>query len=311
MSIFWLLAAFGSGAFATAIGGVESFVLTGVFAIVGTCISMGAAMLGVGGELTAGLSGIAGNVAFGMFGPHIAFAGAVAGAAYAKKAGKLENGADIVTPVSSCNDPMALIVGGIFGVIGYLFKLFVVDKLFAGTISTKLVTDGPGFTVFCSAIVVRLIFGGSIKTGQAIKSEGAAWTNMLTMGLTYSLMTCGVFLGLMEVFKDDAAVKAAISGNYPVLCFGIAAVGLTFACGGLAFYGCHQILLISALACVSCYGKTGSTFGALIAGVVFGVVAAIINDSETVFANSGDVSHIDGPATAIFITTFIINAIWG
>ena len=314
--IFWLLAAFGSGAFATAIGGVESFVLTGVFAIVGTCISMGAAILGIGGEAAANLSGIAGNIAFGMFGPHIAFAGAVAGAAYAKKAGKLENGADIVTPVSSCNDPMSLIVGGVFGVIGYLFKGIIVDNLFQNAAngwvhSAKLVTDGPGFTVFCSAIVVRLIFGGSIKTGQGIKSEGSAWTNMLTMGVTYSLMTSGVFLGLMNAFKDDAAVKAAISGNYAVMCFGIAAVGLTFACGGLAFYGCHQILLISALACVTCYGKTGSTFGALIAGVVFGVIAAIINDSETVAMNSGDVSHIDGPATAIFISTFIINAIWG
>lgn len=297
MSIFWLLAAFGSGAFATAIGGVESFVITGVFAIIGTCISLAG---GDGGLVT-------GNIAFGMFGPHIAFAGAVAGAAYAKKAGKLENGADIVTPVSSCNDPMALIVGGVFGVIGYLFKAFVVDKLFAGTISPKLVTDGPGFTVFCSAIVVRLVFGGSIKTGQAIKSEGAAWTNVLTMGLTYSLMTSGVLVGLIEVFPKS---KDAILGNFAVTCFGIAAIGLTFACGGLAFYGCHQILLISALAASKAYPSMGAG-GAIVAGVIFGVIAAIINDSETVFMNSGDVSHIDGPATAIFITTFIINAIWG
>lgn len=297
MSIFWLLAAFGSGAFSTAIGGVESFVITGVFAIIGTCLSLG----GADGAM------VTNNIAFGMFGPHIAFAGAVAGAAYAKKAGKLENGADIITPVSSCNDPMSLIVGGVFGVIGYLFKTFVVDNLFAGTISSKLVTDGPGFTVFCSAIVVRLIFGGSIKTGQSIKSEGSAWTNMLTMGITYSLMTSGVLVGLIEVFPD---AKDAILGNFAVTCFGIAAIGLTFACGGLAFYGCHQILLISALAAAKAYPSMGPG-GAIVAGVIFGVIAAIINDSETVFMNSGDVSHIDGPATAIFISTFIINAIWG
>jgi hypothetical protein len=297
MSIFWLIAAFGSGAFATAIGGVESFCITGVFAIIGTCIALAG---GDGGMIT-------GNIAFGMFGPHIAFAGAVAGAAYAKKAGKLENGADIVTPISSCNDPMALIVGGVFGVIGYLFKAFVVDKLFAGTISPKLVTDGPGFTVFCSAILVRLVFGGSLKTGQAIKSEGAAWTNVLTMGLTYSLMTAGTLVGLIELFPD---AKDAILGNFAVTCFGIAAIGLIFACGGLAFYGCHQILLISALAASKAYPSMGAG-GAIVAGVIFGVIAAIINDSETVFMNSGDVSHIDGPATAIFITTFIINAIWG
>ena len=298
MSIFWLIAAFGSGAFATAIGGVESFVITGVFAIAGTCISLA----GGDGAL------VTNNIAFGMFGPHIAFAGAVAGAAYAKKAGKLENGADIVTPISSCNDPMALVVGGCFGVIGYLFKALVVDNLFAGTISSKLVTDGPGFTVFCSAILVRLVFGGSLKTSDSYKSEGAAWTTMLTMGILYSLMTSGVMVGLIEVFPDATDV---ILGNFAVTCFGVAAIGLTFACGGLAFYGCHQILLISALAAAKCYGKTGSGIGAIIAGVIFGTIAAIINDSETVFMNSGDVNHIDGPATAIFISTFIINAIWG
>ena len=298
MNIFYLIAAFGSGAFATAIGGVESFILTGVFAIIGAIVGM----LGLDPN-----GAVSGHIAFGMFGPHIAFAGAVAGAAYAKKAGKLENGADIITPVSSCNEPMALIVGGAFGVIGYLFKTFVVDNLFAGTISTKLVTDGPGFTVFCSAILVRLVFGGSIKTGDAFKSEGAAWTTMLTLGITYSLMTSGIMVGLISVFPD---LKDGILGNYPVLCFGIAAIGLTFACGGLAFYGCHQILLISALAAAKAYGSMGAG-GAIVAGVIFGTIAAIINDSETVFANSGDVSHIDGPATAIFITTFIINAIWG
>lgn len=203
--IFWLLAAFGSGAFATAIGGVESFVITGVFAIVGTCLSLG----GADGAM------VTNNIAFGMFGPHIAFAGAVAGAAYAKKAGKLENGADIITPVSSCNDPMSLIVGGVFGVIGYLFKGIIVDNLFQNLPNAwvhvpKLVTDGPGFTVFCSAIVVRLVFGGSIKTSQGIKSEGSAWTNMLTMGITYSLMTSGVLVGLINVFPD---AKDAILGK--------------------------------------------------------------------------------------------------
>ena len=100
-------------------------------------------------------------------------------------------------------------------------------------------------------------------------------------------------------------ISGIIIDNFAVTCFGIAAIGLTFACGGLAFYGCHQILLISALAAAKAYPTMGG-FGAVIAAVIFGTVAAIINDSETVFMNSGDVSHIDGPATAIFITTFII-----
>ena len=141
------------------------------------------------------------------------------------------------------------------------------------------------------------------------------------LGITYSLMTSGFMVGLIKVLPalqktlDKDGLKLSITeegilGNYPVLCFGIAAIGLTFACGGLAFYGCHQILLISALAAASAYPTMGGP-GAVVAGVIFGTIAAIINDSETVFMNSGDVSHIDGPATAIFITTFIIKAIWG
>ena len=55
-----------------------------------------------------------------LFGPHIAFAGGVAAAAYAAKTGKLKSGGkDIVASLMGLNAPDVLLVGGVFGSLGY------------------------------------------------------------------------------------------------------------------------------------------------------------------------------------------------
>lgn len=67
-----------------------------------------------------------GIISFGSwFGPHVAFAGAVAGAAFAMTRNHIENGQDIVTPLVKFGDPMVLIVGGIFGMVGFLIQYIV------------------------------------------------------------------------------------------------------------------------------------------------------------------------------------------
>lgn len=297
MSILNLIAAFGGGAFAAAIGGLPAFILTGVFAVVGAVAGMCGA---------ADASNVLVNfMAFGsFFGPHIAFAGGVAASAYAKKKGLTENGADIATANAGFNAPDVLVVGGVFGVIGFLFKELVVANLFAGTISPRLVTDAPGFTVFCSAILVRLVFGGKLKTGNNAISKGSAFTNVIVIGITYSLMVAGVYLAALE-----AGVPAeAFGGLYHVLIFGMAAVGLVFAEIGQPFFGCHHIVIIAAETVVQCYNTTGNMWMALIMAVVFGTISAIICDVETNLINSGSDSHIDGPACAILIMTFVVNA---
>ena len=297
-----ILAAFGGGVFAAAVGGVPAFIFTGVFSIVGACIGFAGA-----GDAA---NFVVNNMAFGcFFGPHISFAGAVAAAAYAKKKGSIENGADIISCLAGLNEADVLAVGGVFGVIGFLFKEFVVNNLFAGTISTKLVTDGPGFTVFCSAILVRLIFGGKLFTGKGnIVSEGKAFTNCLMISFGYALVVSGVYVYAIEA---GGVPVETISGFYHVLIFGMAAIGLTFAVAGQAFYGCHHIVIIAAEAVVAGYAKTGSALAAIVIGVICGVISGIICDAEGCLINCGTDSHIDGPATAIFIMTFVVNAIFG
>ncbi|MDO4554264.1 MAG: hypothetical protein Q4B70_03860, partial [Lachnospiraceae bacterium] len=91
MNLFALVAAFGGGAFGAAIGGLYAFVMTGFMAIAGAVVAMaGGADLAVT------------SIAFGSyFGPHIAFVGGVAAAAFAANKKKLiDGGADIVSPLN-------------------------------------------------------------------------------------------------------------------------------------------------------------------------------------------------------------------
>lgn len=295
--ILSLIAAFGGGVFAASIGGLPAFILTGVFAISGSVAGMCGA---------ADASNVLLNfIAFGpFFGPHIAFGGGVAASAFAKKKGLLESGADTATALSGFNDPSVLLVGGVFGVIGYLFKELVVMNVFAGTISNRLITDAPGFTVFCSAIVVRLVFGGKLRTGTEVLSKGNALATTVLIGITYSLVVGGVYTGAIAA----GVPVEAFGGVYPTLIFGMAAVGLIFAEFGQPFFGCHHIVIIAAEAAVQSYATTGSLYMALLMSVIFGLIAAMLADFEGHFLNSGTDSHIDPPAFAILIMTFVVNA---
>lgn len=263
INILCLIAAFGGGVFAASIGALPAFIMTGVFSVVGAV----AGMCGAGDASNILLNYVA-------FGPHVAFAGGVAAAAFAKKKGILENGTDTAAALGGFNQPGVLLVGGVFGVIGYLFKELVVANLFAGTISNRLITDAPGFTVFCSAILVRLIFGGKLRTGTEVISKEKALFTTLLIGIGYSLVVGGVYLGAIQ-----AGVPIdAFGGVYPSLIFGLAAVGLVFAEMGQPFFGCHHIVIIAAEAAVQSYATTGSLYIALLMSVIFGTVSAIICD---------------------------------
>jgi len=294
-----LIAAFGGGAFAASIGALAAFIMTGVFSVAGAV----AFMCGAGDA--GGI--LINNFAFGsFFGPHISFAAGVAAAAYAKKKGLNENGADIVTCTAKYNKADVILVGAVFGVIGYLIKELVIANVFAGTVSPRLVTDAPGITVFISGILVRLIFGGKLSTlnGKSVVSKGDSIATTLVIGITYSLVVAGVYVWGAGAGGENIP---AFAGMYHVLIFGLAAVGLVFAEMGQAFVGCHHIVIIAAEATVQSYATMGP-YGALCMGVIFGTISALIADIEGNLINSGTDSHIDNPACAIFIMTFVVNA---
>lgn len=291
-----LIAAFGGGVFGASIGALPAFILTGVVAVIGGTLSC------------AGIPGInellVNNIAFGSFlGPHVCFAGGVAASAYAKRIGKTENGADIAMALNGIGDSTVLAVGGLFGMAGYIIASLI-SAIFS---LTPFYTDNPGCTVFISAIIVRLLFGtrGMLSAPQARKafSSGPALSNTLLIGFAYSLVVSGVYVLLANQGYADQL------GSYHIVIFGLAAVGLIFAEFGQAYFGWHHIGIISAEA-VMCGYSIGMGGAALILGVIFGLIAAVIGDLEGNMMNTDVDSHIDPPATAIFICTILISIIY-
>lgn len=295
MSILELIAAFGGGLFGAAIGGLPAFIITGVLAIAGGVAQMS------GADASAAIN----YIAFGSFlGPHIAFAGGVAASAFAHRKGLTDNGADIGTPLNGLMNSSVLLVGGLFGVIGYLIKYFYQFIChFGGDVSTKLVTDLPGITVVTSAILVRLLIGKKGLTGKYEGKEPRPWITGGTKGLIYNIIL-GFGFGLVVSGVGIALQNAGVDTSlYPVTCFGIAALGLVFAQTGSAYPGCHHIVLPAATAAVMS--------GNIIIGALVGAICSVFGDFIGNTFNSYADSHIDPPACTIFISIFIINAIWG
>lgn len=288
MDIFALIASFGGGIIGAYMGALPAFILTGVIAIIGAGVAMGG-----GTDMTVGF------IAFGSYlGPHVAFAGGVAAAAYAGKKKKLGSGTDILSSLNGLCDPMTLIVGGLFGVFGFLVHYLIGSIL-------HLNTDLPGITVVISAIAVRFLFG---TTGLVGKVPGGEKREYFTSG---NGMKCNVLLGLGLgtavgfVYQALAASGAsdAVLGSYPILCFGIAAVSLIFTQTGFATPATHHIALISALAVVASVNP--------IMGIIFGIIASLLGDFIAKTFNSHCDTHIDPPAFTIVILTFIINILFG
>ncbi|WP_313076714.1 hypothetical protein [Lacrimispora sp.] len=288
MSIFAFIGAFGGGVMGAYLGALPAFILTGVLAIVGAAVAMAG-----GADVTIGY------VAFGSYlGPHIAFAGGVAAAAYAGKKKLLKSGTDILSPLYGVCDPMTLVVGGVFGVLG-----FVIHYL-AGSV-LRLNTDLPGITVIVSALIARFAFGSTGLTGTV--QQGEKRTYIAGGKELYCLILLGAGIGtatgfVYQTMAAGGASEAAI-GNFPVLCFGIAAFSLMFTQTGFAVPSSHHIALVSALAAV--------LSGNPLMGVLFGILTALFGDFVGRTFNSHCDTHVDPPACTIFIFTFLVNILFG
>jgi hypothetical protein len=289
MDIYALIAAFGGGAFGALLGGIPVFILTGVLAIIGGVL---------------GLAGIAeptiGNITFGSFlGPHIAFSAACASAAFAANKRKtLENASNVLKPLYGINDYTVILVGGVFGVVGFLFHYLY------GTV-LGLKTDLPALTVFTVLMIARLLFG---KTGPIGKYKGTGkrmWLsdsktliNHIVLGAVIGIVVGGVGISMM-----NSGVSAKAMSTYAIVCFGISAVSLIFLQTGFSIPVTHHITLPVAVAVV----LTGNLFIAITIGIISAVLWVIACNT----INSHCDTYIDPPATTIFIMMFIVNGFLG
>lgn len=294
MDFLALVAAFGGGIIGAYMGALPVFIMTGIFAIVGSI----ATAAGAPADIAVGF------LAFGSFaGPHIGFASGVAAAGYAGMKKKLAHGNDIVTALNGLGAPDVLLVGGLFGVLGYLIH-FAISLSPLGAL-----TDLPGITVFILAVVTRLAFGSTGLTGKYTGDGKRVWFSTGT-GFVYNVVLgggIGIAVSFVAASLQQAGASATVMGIYPIICFGFSAITLIFTETGFAMPATHHITLPSGLAAVvglTAFGPSGALLG-----VLFGILGSLVGDLVGNSLNSHCDTHIDPPATTIFILTIAVNLI--
>lgn len=282
-----LLASFGAGLFGAAIGALPAFILTGFFILIGTI----AVLSGSGFD-------VINSWGFGpLFGPHTAFAGGVAAAAFAAQKKHMEDGKDITVALSGLDKPIVLVVGGIFGALGYIINAGL------GAIVGEY-TDTIALTVIISAIIARLVFGknGLFSVSKEAEKRGRftpggeqvwveyqqEWTQIITICLGASIISAWMALAIEPIAPEAANFVG----------FGLSAFSIIFFQFGVKIPMTHHITIIAALA--------ATTSGSLLVGILMGILSGIVGEwMARLFLIHGD-THIDPPANAIWIMTTIV-----
>lgn len=288
MNLIMITAAFCGGFFGAAIGSIPSFIMTGFIAL-----SAGILTLAGIGEQTIS------SVAFGpFFGPHISFAAAAAAASFAaNKRNTLDSSMEILTPLLSKNDPLTLIVGGIYGIIGYVvFYLMSLQNI--------LITDNPAFAVTFVLILNRYVFGKDGLFGREINGnkryENLKSNEVINMGLFG--MVLGVVVALTAIILRQAGVKESAMGIYPVFVFGISAFSLIFLQAGWSMPITHHISYPAA--------ATYILSNSVIITAVVAALNAILWAWFCKYLNENRDTYIDPPACVITLSLAIVNFIF-
>lgn len=287
MDILTIIAGFAGGAFGAAFGSIPAFILTGLFALIGSSLSI------------SGVTDfIIDNVAFGpFFGPHVSFAAGAAAATYAaNKAKKLDNAQNVLASLFAINDINTILVGGIYGVVGIVAFILITKQ-------SVFVTDYPAFCVCLVLFLNRIIIGktsiiGTLKEGE--KREIFAKDEILQNSVNGLLLSLGVAIIGQKLI--EAGVSKEAIANYPVFAFGISGLSLIFLQMGYSIPITHHITYPAATVFI----LTQNVFLAAITGFI----NAILWVMACRIFNSNCDTYIDPPAIVISLSMFIINLIF-
>lgn len=281
-----LILAFAGGVFGAAIGALPVWILCGFAVLIGAVVSY---MTNDPLFMT--------FVAWGSFlGPHTSFSGGSAAAAYAAKKGLLGNGRDICTALVGLNNPKVLLVGGIFGLLGYvlLFLIMLIPDH-----NDMAWTNHIAVAVILNMMIARLVFGktgllGKIKEGENrwIQTPKANWVIYQSDPLQIIILAFAIGF--------PASYFVQIMPNSDGIIFGFCTITLIFMQFGYKVPVTHHIALAATLATL--------VTGEIIWGVSFGLLAAFFAEIlACLFVNHGD-THIDPPtfALAVVFTLFPI-----
>lgn len=316
-----LLAGLAGGALGAAVGGFPALSLAGLLVIVGEA---GDVLARVIGEQTmanpgafAGL-GITETVSLGpALGPHVAFAGGVAAAAYAGRKGRVDTDSpfhpakDVSVPLGSASD--VLLIGGIFGVTGVLLA-----RLAA---SLSLPLDPVAFAVVLSAFGHRIAFGypligrirgdlldmtpyarGERRAGVGESSAGEGRYVVEPWQPSHyeweSVVGLGAAVGLASAYIGDATGSV-------FLAFGIALALLLFRSLGLGRVPIvHHIALPASIAALGLSGA--DPWVAVLVGGFFGVIGAVVGElaGRSLYAHAD--TYLDPGFTSILVTSLLL-----
>lgn len=300
MNIIQLITAFGGGMLGSAIGGVPAFVFTGLTVII---------------AIFAGESGmpVIGTLSFGsVFGPHVAFGGAVAAAALAKKKGLVENGQDLSVPLFSTGDSSVLLVGGVFGIVGFVIQ-YIYSKLLGGIVfGLEGWSDTVALTVFTSGLIARVLFTDSGILGNYTGNEKRSFfpdkkrTRFLaTVGLCVGIVISGVSISFGQLAMDGSKEALYLFQNMGNIGFALAAMSLAFACAGLQMESWHHTAVTSGTTAMILFAGTTNIPLTILGSVLVAIVISVACECAALTFNSYADSHIDPPATVIMLMQII------
>ncbi|CAL8977919.1 hypothetical protein TESS_TESS_01470 [Tessaracoccus sp. O5.2] len=273
-------------------------------------------------------------LAFGPFmGPHIAFAGGVAAAAFAHNRGYAD-GRDVSEPLARLGRPSVLLVGAVFGLLGYLTQIGISMLPWFGTH-----TDSVALTVFLSAVAARLVFGGGslLNPEKMNRDASSLWRRIASNDESFWLkwqqrpaqyLTLGAFFGIL-----GGGSSIALATFFPgaeawahTFAFGFSAVVILFLILGHEMPVQHHITIIGGLAAIKfmpILAGSGFTWGewgdqiswvavaALLIAALFGMLSAFLAELQSNLLHVRGTTHIDPPAMAIWVSTTIVLTVAG
>lgn len=327
--LLWLVASFGGGAFGAAIGGQTAFIFTGILY-----------MIGLGGYLGGvDMGWFMGSIVFGpVFGPHIAFLGGAAAAAYAAKKGVMAggaNGRDIVTPLAGIGRSDVLVVGGVFGMVGYLVNNLLAEVPALSVSDPDLHygaevigwTDTVALTIVIVSIAVRFIWGSTglfstkdhallaVGEGKHWVEHQEGWGISAMHGLTSGIMSAFATIWLVVFIFPTAP---GIVNHAQLVGWAISAISLIFLSLGMKTPVTHHMTIVASIAAlkfapilagtsdVTAWDGDVMIVVAVIIGGIFGALAGVLGEALSRMTNANGDTHIDPPAFAIWIGTSVL-----
>lgn len=322
--VVMLLIALGGGALGATLGANYALILSSVAILTGTGVIASGAV-GPGQQ-------IIDTIALGpMFGPHVAFAGAVAAAAYAgkKRYRGVDGLKDIVSPLAGTGQISVWIIGAVFGGLGWLINYGLAQT---GWFAAH--TETVFLTVVISAIAVRFIFGDRslfnrslaqslLSTRNKAGDEVYHWLpwqekprQFLVLGLAAGLIGGGVG-ALLPVY-----VPGLSGDTVKLVPFAFAALALIILnLGGRANMAplTHHMMWPAALAGAVFYdvfagGVTAGTaetwplLGAVVVGAAGGVLGAALGEFFARLWNNRGTTHIDPALSSIWLSTLVVTS---